>query len=91
MKSNCAVTDPVPALLDELVDGLRLLYECRHRGVNDTDRLLASIEDTMDLIERYRLGQGRDLVFDEMNPDDFITAEWPEDLRVREFPSRSGA
>lgn len=80
MKSNSVVIDPVPALLDELVDGLRLLYECRHRGINNTDLLLSSIEDTMDLIERHRLGPVPDLVFDTMNADDFVTVDSAEEL-----------
>ena len=84
MKSNVAVIDPVPALLDELVDGLKLLYECRHRGIVDTDRLLASIEDTMDLIERYRLSPYSDLVLDDMNSEDFVTTTWNEELSFDE-------
>ncbi len=84
MKSNFAVTDPVPALLDELVDGLKLLYECRHRGIADTDRLLASIEDTMDLIERYRLSPYKELVLSDMSSEDFVTTDWNEELSFDE-------
>jgi hypothetical protein len=80
MKSNLAAVDPVPALLDELADGLRLLYECRHRGVTDVDRLLASIEDTMDLIERHRLGNSSELMLLDMNAEDFVTTNWLDDL-----------
>ena len=80
MKSNLASVDPVPALLDELADGLKLLYECRHRGITEIDRLLASIEDTMDMIERHRLGNSPELVLADMNAEDFVTTNWLEDL-----------
>jgi len=56
MKATCPPSDPVPQLMDELIDGLHLLYECRRRGVADLGRLLDYIEYTIDEIERYRLG-----------------------------------
>ena len=56
MAAGFQLDDPVPHLLDQLVDALHLLYECRRRGVNDVDRLLEYIEYTMDEIDRQRLG-----------------------------------
>jgi len=53
--------DPVPQLIDELLDGLHLLYECRRRGVTDVARLVEYIEYIMDQIERHRLGMSREL------------------------------
>jgi hypothetical protein len=55
MKAAFAPSDPVPELMDQLLDGLHLLYECRRRGVDQVDRLLDYIEYTMDEIERHRL------------------------------------
>jgi len=47
--------------MDELVDALYLLSECRRRGVSDVDRLLEYIEYKLDQIERYRLGMSGEL------------------------------
>ena len=65
MAATFPVNDPVPELMDQLIDALYLLNECRRRGVQDTERLLDYIEHTIDEIERYRLGMPREL-FDAM-------------------------
>lgn len=61
MKAAFQPFDPVPELMDELVDALHLLDQCRLRGVHDLDRLLEYIEYKMDEIERHRLGMSREL------------------------------
>ncbi len=61
MTASFQRNDPVPELLDQLIDGLYLLYECRRRGVGNVDRLLEYIEFIMDEIERHRLGMSSDL------------------------------
>ena len=53
--------DPVPRLMDELIDALHLLHECRLRGVNDVSGLLDYIEYKIDEIEHRRLGMSREL------------------------------
>jgi len=47
--------------MDELVDALHLLHECRRRGVHDVSRLLEYIEYTLDEIEHHRLGMSAEL------------------------------
>ena len=61
MKAVFQPFDPVPELMDELVDALYLLDQCRRRGVHDVDRLLEYIEYKMDEIERQRLGMSKEL------------------------------
>ena len=61
MKATFEATEPMERLLDQLVDGLYLLYECRSRGVSNLDRLLEYLEYTMDEIERRHLGMSSDL------------------------------
>ena len=56
MTAQFQPNDPVPELLEQLIDGLHLLYQCRQRGVSEVDRLLEYIEFTIDEIERHRLG-----------------------------------
>jgi hypothetical protein len=55
MKAAFPVIDPVPELMDELIDALYLIEQCRQRGVSDLHLLLDYIEHTMDEIERHRL------------------------------------
>jgi hypothetical protein len=62
MQATFPVCDPVPDRLDELVDGLYLLHQCKERGVSDLDRLVEYIEFTMDEIERHRLGRSSELL-----------------------------
>lgn len=61
MKATFQPNDPVPQLMDELVDALYLLDNCRRRGVLDTSRLLDYIDYTIDQIERHRLGMSSEL------------------------------
>lgn len=61
MKAAFQPFDPVPELMEELVDALYLLDQCRHRGVREVDRLLEYIEYKIDEIERQRLGMSREL------------------------------
>lgn len=61
MTATFPPNDPVPRLMDELVDGLYLLYECRRRGVPDVDRLMDYIEYKLDQIEHHRLGMSSEL------------------------------
>jgi len=70
MKATFEPTDPVPQLIDELVDGLHLLYECRRRGVGELDRLLEYLECKMDEIERERLGMSSELFITMMAADE---------------------
>jgi len=56
MKAAFPVIDPVSELMDELIDALYLLDQCRRRGVQDLHLLLDYVEHTMDEIERHRLG-----------------------------------
>jgi hypothetical protein len=61
MKATFETLDPVPQLMDDLVDALYLLDACRKRGTYDVTRLLEYIEYTLDEIERYRLGMSSEL------------------------------
>jgi len=61
MKATFEAADPVPGLMDDLVDALYLLDACRKRGTHDVSRLLEYIEYTLDQIERYRLGMSSEL------------------------------
>ncbi len=61
MKATFQPFDPVPELMEELIDALYLLHQCRLRHVHDVDRLLDYIEHTMDEIERHRLGCSKEL------------------------------
>ena len=70
--------DPVPQLLDELVDALYLLYECRRRGVADLERLIEYIGYTMDEIERHRLGMSSELFLTLIDPDRSDGIAWSE-------------
>ncbi len=70
--------DPVPQLLDELVDALHLLYECRRRGVVDLERLIEYIEYTMDEIERQLLGMSSELFLTLIDPDRADGIAWNE-------------
>ena len=56
MEAAFHACDPVPELMNELVDALYLLDQCRRRGVQDVDRLVEYIEYKMDEIEEHRLG-----------------------------------
>jgi len=56
MAASFQFDEPLSYLVDQLVDSLHLLYECRRRGVTDVDRLIEYIEYTMDEIERRHLG-----------------------------------
>ena len=80
MKATLQPNDPVPALMDELVDGLHLLHVCRARGVADLERLLEYIEYTLDQIECHRLGRSSDLFFDSMSPTHFVGTNSHEEL-----------
>jgi len=70
MKATSQPNAPVAHLLDELVDGLHLLYECRRRGVDDVDRLLEYLEYTMDEIERHHLGMSGELFLTLLSSDE---------------------
>lgn len=70
MRATSQHFDPVPDLVDQLVDGLHLLYECRRRGVIDVDRLLEYLEHTMDQIERERLGMSTELFHSALSADE---------------------
>ena len=79
MKATFRPNDPVPQLVDDLVDALHLLYECRRRGVINLDRLLEYIEYTMDEIERHRLGMSSELFLTMLEPDREDGIVWDEE------------
>lgn len=56
MKAPFPLSDPVPQLMDELIDALYLLEQCRRRDVHDVSRLLDYIDYTIHQIEQQRLG-----------------------------------
>jgi len=72
MKATFETTEPIESLMDQLVDGLHLLYECRRRGVGNLDRLREYIEYTMDEIERRHLGMSSELFVTMLGDDESI-------------------
>lgn len=90
MKATIQPKDPMPQLLDELVDGLHLLYECRRRGVCDLDRLVEYLECKMDEIERERLGMSGELFVTMMAADETEALDpVATSSKVMRFPVRT--